>query len=141
MVFRKKDCKGFVWIENESLPPTKQGIHSCRSNEGENFSYIAKSKILDRCKNSNEDFTSVFISESANLNNSQLSDLTSFKSLRNYTRRLRNEKFMYGQTIQNDIPLSLQSTLTGQKFLQFDSGVVSNSSRHVIFFPKNIKII
>ncbi|KAG0440946.1 hypothetical protein DMUE_1399 [Dictyocoela muelleri] len=128
-----KYCKGYVWIENESLPSIRQCSHNCGSNESKNSSIIAKADILERCKNKNEDFTSVFTSVSSNLDSLQLKDLTYFKSLRSYARRLRNERYMYTPSVYNDIPLALQSTLNGKRFLQFDSGFLSKN-RHVIFF-------
>ncbi|KAG0434045.1 hypothetical protein DMUE_5324 [Dictyocoela muelleri] len=119
--YKYKYCKGYVWIENKSLALIRQCSLNSGSNEGYSSSIIAKADILERCKNTNEDFTSVFTSVSSNLDSLQLRDLTSFKSLRSYARRLRNERYMYTPSVYNDIPLALQSTLNGKRFLQFDS--------------------
>ncbi|KAG0440311.1 hypothetical protein DMUE_1834, partial [Dictyocoela muelleri] len=114
---KNKFCKGFVTIENDSLPVLKEGAHSCRSDEGKTNAILAKKKILERCRSTNEEFTSIFTAESSNLATHDLTELTSFENLRDYGRRVRNERDNYLNIPQIDIPITLQSTLNGVKFL------------------------
>ncbi|KAG0435042.1 hypothetical protein DMUE_4914 [Dictyocoela muelleri] len=130
---KNKICKGFLTIENDYLPVNKEVIHSCRSDEGKTNAILAKKKILERCRSTNEEFTSIFTAESSNLTTHDLTELTLFENLRDFRRRVRNERDKYLNIPQIDIPITLQSTLNGVKFLQHDSGV-SSDNRYIIFF-------
>lgn len=130
---RYRECNGFLVIRNDSLPSLKSGDHTCASNEGKNAAFLTKLTIMKRCKEANEAFTTIYTSETKNLETSILPEVTSFDSLRDYARKLRNERDNYVQGPENDIPLALQSTLNDKKFLQYDSGV-KQKSRFIIFF-------
>ncbi|KAI0989484.1 hypothetical protein GJ496_007858 [Pomphorhynchus laevis] len=142
-----RDCKGQVTIKNDTLPPISAESHTCSSNEGKNAAIIANQNILNRCKESNERFVTVFTSETKNLETKTLSKVTSFENMRDYAKKIRNERDNYTPGPENDIPLELQTTLNGFRFLQYDSGLTSGS-RTVIFYSeeflsyiKNLKVI
>ncbi|KAI0986698.1 hypothetical protein GJ496_011226, partial [Pomphorhynchus laevis] len=52
---------------------------------------------------------------------------TSFENMRDYAKKIRNERDNYTPGPENDIPLELQTTLNGFRFLQYDSGLTSGS--------------
>ncbi|KAG0441258.1 hypothetical protein DMUE_1185 [Dictyocoela muelleri] len=97
-----------------------------------------KKNNLIRCTNTNEAFNRVYISFILDLVISILPELTKYISLRDYTRKIRNKGIKYIQTHEKDFQLSLQSTLNGFIFLQFDSGIHSDS-RSVIFYLNEFK--
>ncbi|KAI0989158.1 hypothetical protein GJ496_009741 [Pomphorhynchus laevis] len=47
--------------------------------------------------------------------------------MRDYAKKIRNERDNYTPGPENDIPLELQTTLNGFRFLQYDSGLTSGS--------------
>ncbi|KAI0977934.1 hypothetical protein GJ496_003546 [Pomphorhynchus laevis] len=122
-----RDCKGQVTIKNDTLPPISAESHTCSSNDGKNAAIIANQNILNRCKESNERFVTVFTSETKNLETKTLSKVTSFENMRDYAKKIRNERDNYTPGPENDIPLELQTTLNGFRFLQYDSGLTSGS--------------
>ena len=127
-----RGCKGYIITNNDGLVNEHTALHSCNSNQTKNESLIVKNIIIKRCRVSNESFASIFTSESSPLQHQTLPNPTSFSLLRDYTRRLRNLRDDYVRVDNDDVPLSLQYTLSG-KNMQFDSGVQSNS-RNIIFF-------
>ena len=57
--------------------------------------------------------------------------LPKFKSLKDNIKKSRKKVLGYQTNITNDIPETLKFDKDGNKFLQFDSGLVEN--RYIIF--------
>ncbi len=120
---KHKGCKAFIVIMNEDLTSERSDLHTFKSNEGLNAPILPKIKIINKCKASSEAFVNIFTSESSTLQQESLGTLTSYASLRDYTRKVRNQRDNYTRTPNDDVPLALQYTLCGTKFLQFDTGI------------------
>jgi hypothetical protein len=89
--------------------------------------------LRKKIKDTNQPFLTTFTNASAEIETKSLTHLTSYVNLRDYATRGRNEKGSFCIDPHEDIPVSLQYTLNGKKFLQFDSGITS-INRFIIFF-------
>lgn len=127
-----RTCRGFLVI-NENNEILESRTHTCQTEPSWAESRIILAQIKERSVTTAEPFSNIYTTITSRHTPDALAHLPPYDSIRDSANKLRNKENNFVVSAMEDIPESLQRTLDGKRFLQYDSGVNDNG-RFIIFF-------